>query len=169
MIYPKYYTSVSDDIFNTAYDEQIYSLGDVVLNQNSGSIYVQHLIFAKATFDVIKYQPYFLGKQSELIQYSPTYQPEGQVVVSPQMDIKAGQYGYVLFKGEGFCMLEDTVAFAKNNLIRAEGDEPNAFGKKYDPTINQVTVGFLTENQETGQNPVKCCLFGQEIAIPPAS
>ena len=56
MIYPKYYTSVSDDIFNTAYDEQIYSLGDVVLNQNSGSIYVQHLIFAKATFDVIKYQ-----------------------------------------------------------------------------------------------------------------
>ncbi len=163
----KYLLSVPDDVYVRAFDKQIYSLGTLILNKNTNSIYAQHLIFCSATFDVFKHQPYFIGKNSELIQYSSSYQPEGQVVVCPQFDIKAGQFGFVIYQGEGLFKLEDTVAFAKNSYIRAEGDIPDAFGKKYGDTINQVVCGFLTEDQETGQNPVKCCLFGQEISIPP--
>ena len=167
MIHPNIIQSFDSETFSTAFDDQRYKLGYFTYNESANSSYSQGWIFAQATFDVPAYYPYFLGKDFELIQYSPSYQPESQRVVATQFDIKAGQYGFVLWQGEGLCQLEDTVAYDKGRFIRTEGDEIE-FGKDYSAIPSSSAVGFLTEDQETGQNPVKCCLWGRLPAIPSA-
>jgi len=159
--------SLKSHLLNNAHDKQELPLGYQPNLEDYSTIYDAEYIYIQAGEDITAFQPYGVFGQEKIFsidEYVTTTMRIARLVI-PQFDMKAGQFGFVVYKGE---CIANVGAAADGNVFdylaaRQTVTDRLFFQSSQPDLVLDGTFAFTLEPLVGGQIAnKKICLLGKD-------